>query len=396
MILGGSTGQIGAIKAAKELGFKTLVLDVNPNAIGFKHADYVEVVSTTNKFRAEKLAREYNISGVMTMSSDIAVPTACYINEKLGLSNQGENISEAVTDKAIMREAFKRAGVSTPSYFYYLDGENLEEIKIQVLEILNKKNMIVKPSDSSGSRGVSVIKDIVDLDNAVKYALSFTRNNKVVIEEFIEGIEIGAQCFSIDGKMELCFVHNDSLSSNMVPVGHSFPSKLSEKELADVKSECDQAIKSLGIQNGPSNIDIIIDKKGIPYIIEIGARIGATKLPELVKYHTGIDLIKLTILLSMGEDVVIPSPSNIPVAAQMLYFEKSLEVNYKRHLINSIIELLEPLEYNIELVEGKQDVKSLKSGIDAYGFIIFEGQTVNDAEKKCNEIIDDIKLMVTK
>ncbi|MGG3888380.1 ATP-grasp domain-containing protein [Metabacillus fastidiosus] len=392
MILGGSLGQLEAIKTVKRLGMEVLVVDMNPSAPGFQYADYCEIVSTTDVNAVEKIARKYGIIGSMTISSDIAVPTVCYINEKLGLPKQGDSIGNVVTDKVAMREAFLKSNVASPRFIKFSKEQSLENIVPEVQSILNKHKVIVKPSDSSGSRGVVTISDISQLKDAVSLAESFTRNGKVIIEEFIEGIEIGAQCFSVDGRMELCFAHNDTVSSNLVPVGHSLPSSLSEEQLIKVEQECDNALKSLGIINGPSNVDIIVNKEGDPFIIEIGARIGATKLPELVKYHSGIDLIELTIKLAAGEEVVIPQPKAYPVAAEMLYYSADANVFFNEEKIERLIKMYQPTEYSFYLKPNQYEkVTAIKSGIDVYGHVILFGNSVEDAEKKCSEFLSSVK-----
>lgn len=389
MVLGGSAGQIPAIRLAKTLGFQTLVTDMNSDALGASEADIFEAVNTINKEASLEIAKQYNICGAMTISSDIAVPTVCYINEKLNLSNQGIGISENVTDKALMRGKFKEFNVMSPEYFVYEKQDDLEAFSLRIAHFLEKESFIVKPTDSSGSRGVAKITNLDELEAAIQNAMKFTRNDKVIVEQFIEGIEIGAQGFSLNGEMWKCYVHNDTISKNMIPIGHSFP-YLGEGDVIDkIMSECSKALQALGIENGPSNIDIILTSENIPYIIEIGARIGATKLPDIVKYHSGWDLIEATIHQSTGETVSFKEKELRAVAVEMIYFEECGKVQ----LIDSyddLIEKYEPLEYELTLQENEQ-VQSLKSGVDVYGYVICEGETATEAEKSCSEFIQALK-----
>src|SRR5690606_9400813 len=111
--------------------------------------------------------------------------------------------------------------------------------------------------------------------------------------------EFGAQTFSINGRCESVLLHNDTLSTPpyMIPIGHSFPfSKMDKSQKVQVIEDIKQAVIALGIADGPANVDLILDKRtNRVKIIEIGARIGATCLPELVRYHTGIDWVAETI-----------------------------------------------------------------------------------------------------
>lgn len=392
MVLGGSVGQLGAIHTVKNLGLKCLVIDKNPQAIGFTYADYYEVVDTTDKMRALEIARKYKISGAMTISSDIAVPTVCYINEQLGLPNQGVGIATSVTDKAYMRDCFVKKGVRAPKHLSIETEQNINQIKEMINKEFKNTPIIVKPSDSSGSRGVTRVDNLDNLEEVMQNARKYSRNNKIILEQFIEGYEIGAQCFSINGKLKYCFVHNDTVSNNLIPIGHSFPSKLKEYEIKIIENECEKALDSLGIVNGPSNVDIIM-KDGKPYIIEIGARIGATKLPELVKYHTGIDLIEISILLALGKRIEIKNISNKPVAAELLYFEEESIVEDLLDIKLSIEDFREEykmIECAINIEKG-QKINALKSGIDIYGYVICTGENAIIAEENSRNCINKIK-----
>lgn len=389
MILGGSIGQIPAIRLAKKLGFQTLVTDMNANSIGASEADIFKAVNTVDKKASLVVAKQYDVCGAMTISSDIAVPTVCYINEHLNLPNQGIGIGENVTDKALMRAKFEAFNVKSPAYFVYKKQNDLNGFSLKLAPFLKKEAFIVKPTDSSGSRGVTKITQLSELKDAIQKAMKFTRNDKVIVEQFIEGIEIGAQSFSVNSEMIKCFVHNDSTSSNMIPVGHSFPYKGEKIVTERIKKECAKALKALGIENGPSNIDLILTARNEPYIIEIGARIGATKLPDIVKYHTGWDLISATIYQSSGQSVSFEEKESRAVAVEMIYFEESAKVQWIDEY-NDLIEKYTPLEYDLTL-QLNEKIQSLQSGVDVYGYVICEGKTVEIAEESCRAFIQELK-----
>ncbi|MBX0359452.1 ATP-grasp domain-containing protein [Halobacillus sp. Nhm2S1] len=392
MVIGGSSGQVPAIMAAKKLGLNTIVIDKNSNCPGSEIADYFESVDTTNLEEALRVAKKYNVCGSITISSDIGVLTSCYINEFLGLPNQGLGIGMKVTNKALMRRRFEMEGVNSPYYVATDCNEDVASVSRKIEDDKKKYPMIVKPSDSSGSRGVTKIKNESELKYAIELACKFSRNGKVVVEEFVKGREIGAQCFSKDGRMVYCFVHNDKVSKNLVPVGHSFPSLENDKVLSNVMQECDKALTSLGIVNGPSNIDIIVDEQNTPYIIEIGARIGATKLPELVNYHSGIDIIEKTIQLSSGVDVRVEDTTHYSVAVEMIFFEKGGRVKNIENY-DDILKKYSPLEFNLDLRTG-MDVKELESGVDVYGHAICKGKTAREAEMFCNKLVEEVKAKI--
>ena len=390
MVLGGSYGQLKAIETVRRLGMKVLVLDKNPEAVGRAYADFFEPVDTVDYESVKAVAEKYGIVGSMTISSDIAVPTVCRVNEALGLPVQGYGIADAVTDKGLMRKRFLENKVASPAFFEVTNLDDLYEIRGVLEARFESSPFMVKPSDSSGSRGLTRIDHIKDLPGAYEEALRFSRNGKVVIEEYIDGLEIGAQAFSIGGEMKLFFMHNDTVSPNMIPVGHSMPISMAPDRVDICREECAKALKALGIVNGPSNIDIIVSRDGKPYIIEIGARIGATRLPELVEASTGVDIVELSVRLAAGdEDITLPAAKSIPVAAEMLYFDESGVVSELGDL-DEIIRQYKPLAFEHHLREGMH-VNRLRSGVDVYGYVMFGGPDVHYCEERCRAFLNEVK-----
>ncbi|OZI13490.1 hypothetical protein CEW92_01260 [Bacillaceae bacterium SAS-127] len=387
LILGGGVGQLPAIQKAQALGMNAVVVSNDPHCIGASIADYFECVDTTDFEGVEQVARQYKVVGSMTMSNDVAVPTSCYVNEKLNLPMQGKALIQLATDKYLMREKFATHQVNSPKFYQIRDSDDLTFVKHKLKSALKTESFIVKPNDSSGSRGVSRITTSEELDEAVQYAVGFSRNKSVIVEEFIDGIEIGAQTFSVDGKVIYCFVHNDKVS-NMVPIGHSFPSVYTKEQVSRIEEECEKALTSLGIENGPSNIDIIIDSDGVPFVIEVGARLGATKLPELVMLHSDIDLTTLTIQLASGQKVeCLPVTQNEAVAVEMITVDQDGIIE-KIGDVSSLVRKYQPVDFELRLSE-KQKITKLKSGQDQYGHVIFTGTSAVEAEEKCAEFITE-------
>ncbi|WP_338751855.1 ATP-grasp domain-containing protein [Bacillus sp. FJAT-52991] len=392
LVFGGSQLQLPAIQRTQALGMKVVVIDRDPTCIGAKVADYFECVDTTDFSGAEQVARHYNVVGSMTMSNDLAVPTSCYVNERLNLPLQGQGLTDLITDKYSMRQKYAAHQVNSPRFYQISDSDNLAFIKHQLQSALKTKSFIVKPNDSSGSRGVSKMTNIDELDEAVQYAMSFSPSRKVIVEEFIDGIELGALTFSVDGKMVYCFAHNDKVSQ-MVQVGHSFPHLFSSDQEIRIQNECEKALSSLGIKNGPCLLDIILDSNDIPFIIEAGARLSAHKLPDIVKIHSGIDLVTLTVQLASGQKVECPSVTkNEAVAVEMLYFNHDGIVE-KIGDLSSLVQKYQPIDFALRILE-KQKITKLKSSQDHYGYVIFTGKNVVEAEKKCTQFIEECQSLL--
>ena len=72
MILGASILQLPAIKAASKMGLNVVVVDMNPDAIGFSVPHVCkEVISTIDIDAIVKAAKKYQINGIMTLATDM-------------------------------------------------------------------------------------------------------------------------------------------------------------------------------------------------------------------------------------------------------------------------------------------------------------------------------------
>lgn len=375
LIVGAGFGQLPAIETAKKNGITTVVVDKNPDAVGAAVADFFYAIDIIDREAVLEIGRKHHISGIMTMQSDLPVPTIGYVNDMLGLTGVTTNVANICSNKNETRDALKKNAAAQPAFEI---TRTLQEASDAVCRI--GFPCVIKASDSSGSRGITRIDQISDLVGAFTEALLYSRNKIIIVEEFIDGLEFGAQTFSVNGKCECVLLHNDTMSEPpyMIPVGHSFPFvMLTDDETKQAIDDVRNAVEAVGITDGPANIDLILDSKSKRVkVIEIGARIGATCLPELIYYHSGIDWVKQTILNCMGEEVDLKMKYNKPVAAIILEAPKD------GSLINYIVpEYMQrrALEVEVTVKEG-DPVNILRKGTDRIGKILAYGDSVQEAE----------------
>lgn len=388
LIVGAGFGQVPAIKKAKELGLTVITIDKNPNAIGMSMADFSYDVDIIDKEKSLEIAKKHCVNGVITMQSDLPVPTIGYINDNLGLKGASFEVANVCSNKMKTRRRLKIKNTLQPIFKIVSDEE---EAKMACEEI--GFPCVIKAPDSSGSRGITKVIGEDEISNAVRESFKHSRKAQIIVEEYINGLEFGAQTFSVDGTCKLVLLHSDSLSPPpyMIPIGHSFPFLgLSEKETNIAIEDIKQAIDVLGIKNGPANVDFILDEKTRRIkILEVGARIGATCLPELIQYHTGIDWIEQTILNSISEETNLEIMHNIPVSAFIIEAPKDgILENYE--FPKSYIQNKNLLEYEITVSKG-DSVFKLRKGTDRIGKVIFKGDTVAESEKQCVNFLKAIR-----
>lgn len=323
LLLGGSNQQIIAIERAKEMGLYTILCDYLPDNPGQYVADKFYLESTTDKDAILKISRDENIDGIIAYASDPAAPTAAYVAEKLSLPGNPFKSVDILCNKGKFREFLKENNFNVPMSKSFASKKevfyNINDFKFPI---------IVKPVDSSGSKGVTVLKSEKNLETALKSAFSYSRSKKIIIEDFIEGkySVIGGDIFIRNGEIDiwgLMSSQRDTGVNELVPVGESFPLMLAEPLLDEVKYTLKSLVNKLNIKNGPMNVELMVDKKDKVYLIDIGPRSGGCMIPELISDIYNVDIAKMSIEASMGfESDFKPTKSNEFFAIYYLHSSK--------------------------------------------------------------------------
>lgn len=302
LMLGGSMQQIPAIKMAKELGYYVITCDYLPENPGHAYADEYYNVSTTDLDGVLALAQKLNIDGIVAYASDPAAPTAAYVAEKMGLPGNPYESVKLLTEKDLFRKFLKEHGLNCPKAQGFTSYEDalaaIHEFQFPVM---------VKPVDSSGSKGVVKIYSVEELKAAVEEALSYSRGKRFIVEEFIvkKGYQVSGDGFSVDGKLVFTSYGNELYSGKgtreYVALGEFWPSLLTPEQKLKVDEELQKLITALGMRTSAYNIEVILDEHDTVYVLELGPRNGGSYIPQLIQYATGVDLVKYTILAAAGD-----------------------------------------------------------------------------------------------
>lgn len=316
LLLGGSAQQIVAIETAKGLGYLTVLCDYLPDNPGQHCADKFYLVSTTDKDAVLEVARKERVDGILAYASDPAAPTAAYVADKMGLPGNPCESVETLCNKDRFRAFLRENGFHAPEAAGYADSMSAEKDLGRF-----RLPVIIKPVDSSGSKGATVLHSWDKVGEALEFAFSFSRSHRVIIEEFIEKKHpylIGGDIFVIDGNVVLWGLmncHRDQRVNPLVPVGKSYPPALSEKDLEQVKQTLRDMVQKLGIQCGAMNVELVVDREGRVWPIDIGPRNGGNMIPDLLGYIFGVDVVELTVKAAMGEKISLDSRQAVPYYA---------------------------------------------------------------------------------
>lgn len=391
LILGASILQIPAICKAKDLGYEVLVADFDPLAKGFEYTNKRYVVSTNDLEEILKIAKKERIDGIMTLASDIPMKTVAYVAEKLNLVSVSMDTAMKTTDKYLMRETLSNDKIPIPKYFKV---DSLPRF-LEVIELMDAK-YIVKPTDNSGSRGIYLVdceRDISKLKKIYRDCLKHSRSGSLLVEEYMEGPEVSVETLTIKNKTIIVAI-TDKLttgSPNFVEMGHSQPTLLSENKIKDIKKITVDAVKSVGIENGPSHTEIILTASG-PKIVEIGARLGGDNITtHLVPLSTGINLVEACIKIALNDYYDIPKEKK--QASAIRYFssnkgEISAIKNIETALALSGVEQI----YFTKSVGDK--IEDIEDSTNRIGFVIAKAENVKRAINICEQVMELINIEI--
>lgn len=304
LLLGGSRQQIVAIKTAKKLGYHTILCDYLPDNPGQYEADKFYQISTIDKKSVYEIAKVEKIDGIFAYASDPAAPTAAYVAEQMKLPGNPYRTVETLCNKDRFRSFLKENDFHVPEVKVYTETSKA---------IKDSANftypIIVKPVDSSGSKGVTVLYTDKGLKKAVEFAFSFSGCNRIIIEEYIEKKHkyiIGGDIFVLDGKIVLWGLmncHRDNTVNPLVPVGKSFPVLLDKEDMDRIHVTLESFVNKIGYKNGSMNVELIIDEQNRVYLIDMGPRSGGNMIPDILSDIFDVDIVEMSILCAMGEKI---------------------------------------------------------------------------------------------
>ncbi|KGR86512.1 ATP-grasp domain-containing protein [Lysinibacillus odysseyi] len=303
LVLSGDSYHVPFIKKAKEMGCYVITCDFFEHNPGHQFADEYHNVSYMDKEAVLALAKTLEIDGIICFAADEAATTVAYVAERMGLPSHPYQSIEIINRKDLFRAFLKKHHFQVPKAKSYTSIE-----KAQAEFHLFKMPVMIKPVDSSGSRGISKIDSVEFLPQKIEYALQHSKVKRFLIEEYIEkqGYQVGGDGFSVDGELVFRYFSNNHLSNTplnpFVPLGGSWPSILPAHLQNKIHDEIQRLLNLLQMRTGAYNFDIRIDQEENVYFIEMGARNGGNLIPRITNYATGFDLIEYSIKAAIGED----------------------------------------------------------------------------------------------
>ena len=394
LILGGSRYAIPVIKAAHDLGIYVITCDYLPDNIAHKHSDEYFNISIVDKDAVLEAAKNLNVDGIMSFACDPGVLTAAYVAEKLGLPSCGSYESVSILqNKGKFRNFLRDNGFNVPFAKSY---SNIADA-LSDTDLFNWP-VIVKPTDSAGSKGVTRVDNPCELEKSIEHALSFSRSNEFIIENFLEkiGHSSDTDSFSVNG--ELKFVSfsaqqfDDSAGNPYTPSAFSWPSTLTDENQKELTSEIQRLLKLLNMRTSIYNIETRECIDGKAYIMEVSPRGGGNRLSEMLRYATGVDLISNSVRAAVGMPIgdIEQKPYNGYWAEIILHSCKSGAFNFL-WISNEIKDNV--VEEDLWIQPG-DTVGNFSGANEAIGTLVLKFETQECLQKIMNDLNNYVKIIL--
>ncbi|MDD3268866.1 MAG: ATP-grasp domain-containing protein [Syntrophomonadaceae bacterium] len=315
VIIGANEFQSRLVEKAKNMGYETHVFAWEEGAACRNLADKFYPISITEKESILKVAKEINPMGVVSVGSDLAVPTVNYIAYELGLVGNSLTSSLISTNKYEMRKALISNRVPCPKFSLANNDFNPRNFNMQY-------PLIVKPVDRSGSRGVTKVEDEKALALAIKYARELSFKHQVLVEEFFQGQEYSMEMVSFEGQHQFLAITEKFTTGapHFVETMHLQPGRIKATILDEAIEIVKQSLDALQIKYGASHAEFKVNKNEDMVIIEIGARMGGDYIgSDLVQLSTGYDFTRMVINVAVGKEPGFNAHKQISKAAMIKF-----------------------------------------------------------------------------
>ena len=394
MLLGGIRYLLPVIKAAHEQGYYVITADYLPDNIAHKYSDEYVNVSIVDKEAVLKVAQEKQIDGIMSFGVDPGVVAASYVQNKMGLPLFGPFESvEILQNKDKFRAFLTENGFNVPWAFGFADKDEawLSRDKFSY-------PLIVKPTDSAGSKGCTRVDSEEKLMLAIEYAFKYTIGGHIIIEEFLEkkGCSSDTDSYAQDGKLKFVSFSAqrfDSKATNpYTPAAYSWPSTFTKGEEEYLTKEIQRLITLLGMKTSVFNIETRVSPNNKPYIMELTPRGGGNRLCEMLRYATGVDMITAITRAMVGDepDAIEQKPYNGHWAEVILHAEKDGE--FVGLQIDSSLSA-EIVEEDLWVKPG-DFVHGFEAANDAIGTLVLRFENAEDLEKAIADQAAWLKVVV--
>ena len=368
MILGANDGQVKVIEKALHLGYYVITADIHKDAPGHTISDEQLYIDITNKDIVLQEALRLHIDGITPYWSDILAPVSTFVAEQMNIPGNSIRTIELMTHTQLFRQFLADNGFPAPK----AKGCRTIEEAIAFFNSIDTP-AIMKPVDSSGSKGVF---KICTKENIMEYfneSMKYSIQGIVILEEFIETDlpQQDGDIFVIDGRVSLwgiCEQHKDTCLAPYTPASLILPSSIDRETDEKARRLIQELITALNYRIGPCNVEYIVSRDGRIFILDIGPRNGGNMIPQVIHHALGYDITSMTLQAAVGDNITIKEEPHELYAASIIvhtdregvYHGITIDKHLQQHFCDSIY-----------LKKKGESVSRFRSGKDTIACLVF-------------------------
>ncbi len=374
---------------ARDMGHYTIVVDREANSPAKRFADKAVLLSTDQIDELEQLCRDERVDGVLNGFEDFNIHVACELCSRLGLPFYATKEQlQVATNKVSFKDVCRHHGVPV-----------IEQYILEQAQHEGRYPYIVKPTDSYGSRGISVCRNAAELEDGYKKATSASRSSAAIIERFVD-TDHGVELFYtiVNGNIHLTvtadrYTFCSSETTVPLPVAEVFPSRHRYQMVDQLDAQIRQMLMSMGLKNGLVLIQALYDTTELGdeyFVYEMAYRLTGEQHYILVSKQNNIDLGKMMVRLALGEDV---SDYDTPLLDDTSFVRPS--INLAAVVNSGRIQKIEGMEkiqnigemVSCNLIYSNNDIIH---SIGDYSHILFRANMVADSYEQLTEAVEQV------
>jgi len=396
LVLGAGQLQIPIIEEAKKKNIYTIVVSPDASEPGAQIADKFIKADVRDEQRILSFAKENKINGIVTDQTDLPVRTAAYVAESMGLFGIGYGTGCLFTDKTLMRKKCVELGLNVPDFAIV---SSLKEL----VDFAQKKHnrFIIKPSDSQASHGISICdRCCSNIEVLYNKAKAYSRDGKVIAEDFLEGSEYPVDSFVENGICHTLsigeyhpFSFSQVFSSHLTVWPAQLPNEIKELILHTNK----QVVEGFGLKRGRTHAEYIVTKDLKCYLVEIGARGGGSFFSsDDVRFVTGFKTEEFLIDNALSDFKPIETyfePISCNCCATLFFYLPENGTIVNRCGIDEVLKMSFVGRNNLtSIVVGAKTKSIIDKG--ARFFVVVKANDYMDLQNKVNRIKNTLLIMV--
>lgn len=325
LVIGAGFWQIPLINTVKRLGFRALAIDRDTSAPGGEIADKFLPIDITDHVSAVRIAHEYRVIGAVSDQTDLSVPTLAKVCDSLKLPGPRPETAYNTTNKARMRQLVNKAGLKNPRFRICVNADDgIRAITDNHPTAPDGVGFpcVVKPTDSQASRGVQKVDSMENMKDACEEALKFSREKKILVEQFLRGTEVTVEGCRYAGETHLLCTSTKKHTPppHIIAINLDFPAQLPDEKISEIENTYFKLVSTLGITAGSIHGELIVTDDGV-YLVEMANRGGGSGTSShCIPAYSGVDILEANVRYATGDECAVKRTKNRSGVLRFLLF----------------------------------------------------------------------------